>query len=145
MQTYRQAAAVLDGFAAEHPSWQDCIALEATALRTAAYKAELHVCLRPVYCAHDRKELDRLLTQVMPACKESYQKLYAILGFIRRKEMKAFGWEQHSKEYGFQIARLEYAMQTLSAYLRGEISQIEELEAEPLHCHARVWDHTSDD
>lgn len=59
--------------------------------------------------------------------------------------MKAFGWEQHSKEYGFQIARLDYAMGTLSAYLRGEITQIEELEAEPLYCGVKEWDHTSND
>ena len=145
MQTYRQAAAALDVFAAEHAVWQDCVALEAEALRTAAYKAELHVCLRSAYCAGNKAELERLLTDVLPACKESYHKLYALLGAIRRKEMKAFGWEQHSKEYGFQIARLDYAMDTLSAYLRGEITQIEELDVEPLHCGAKVWDHTSDE
>jgi len=145
MQTYRQAAEALDKFAAEHPAWQDCICLEAEALRTAAYKAELHVRLGSAYRAKDKKELRRLLTQVLPGCLESYRKLYAILGVIRRREMKAFGWEQHSKEYGFQIARLEYAIQVLSAYLDGALSQIEELEVIPLHCHARVWDHTSDD
>ena len=145
MRTYRQAADSLDAYVAKHGDWRDYFVYEAAGLRTAAYKAELHTYLRAAYQKNDRAELKRLLSDVMPACRESYCLFYALMGKIRRREVSAFGWERHSKDFGFQAARLDYAMQTLEDYLAGKLSEIEELETKPLYCHVSVCDATRDD
>lgn len=145
MRTFRQAAEALDTYIADNGDWNDYFAYEAAALRTAAFKAELHTCLRSAYQRGDCDELKRMVECVLPACKESYQTFYGLLEKIRRREVSAFGWERHCKDYGFQIARLDYAAKILKSYLDGQLTEIEELEAESMHCHVTVYDTTQYD
>lgn len=48
------------------------------------------------------------------------------------KENKLFGWEIHDVRLGGLIRRIKTCAERIKKYLLGEISEIEELEIEPL-------------
>lgn len=145
MKTYREAADKLRKYVEEHGDWNEYFTLEEIVLRTAAYKAEIHTNLRKAYIEGDKKELERIMKEILPTVRECYKKLYETFQKQWRREYKMFGWEVHCQRFGFQIARIDYAIETIGQYLSGELSCIEELDAEPLHQNFIEYDTTMTD
>ncbi len=100
--------------------------------RLLAGKAELGLRLRKAYNTKDHNTLKTIATEELP----SLRRLAKELKDIHRKQWmrlnKPFGWEILDIRYGGLISRLETAEQRLKEYLRGEVKEVEELEAEVL-------------
>lgn len=133
MATYRKAAEELESYVAQNGDWNEYCSLSATVLRTAAYKAEIHTNLYDAYQKGDKEELARIANVLLPECRQSYIKLYDLYSQQWQREYKAFGWEVHCQRKGFQLVRIDYAIEMLTKYLNGEIEKIEELEEKPLN------------
>ena len=133
MRTFFKAADTLKEYLTENGDWMEYFALAEQVLRTAGYKAYLHAHLRTAYQAQDLEELRKILDEILPLCRESYQRMYRLFWQQWHREYKAFGWEVHCQRVGFQIARIDYAAELLDQYLKKEISCIEELDVKQLY------------
>lgn len=138
--TFRKAAEYLRGYIAQNGDWKEYYELEATVLETAAGKAEVFAGLQKAYRTGERELLQRFADNTLPALKVSYERLYQLQKQQWMREYKAFGWEKHCQRFGYQILRIEYAIEVLTQYLAGELTVIEELEAEYLDQHVIEYD-----
>ena len=95
-------------------------------------KADYGVRLKAAYDAKDKDALASLAAE----CDVILRKLNVLIDAHRRSWMeynKPFGWEVHDIRYGGLVYRFTTAKQRIEQYLKGEITAIEELEAERLH------------
>ena len=69
---------------------------------------------------------------------EKIQALHASHKAAWMAHNKSFGWEVQDIRYGGLVARFRTVQERLSAYLAGELSNIEELEAERLRLDGRT-------
>lgn len=100
-------------------------------------KADFGVRLKKAYDVGDRATLSAMAEE----CDVITQKLEILRRDHRKAWMcynKPFGWEVHDVRYGGLLMRFETAKERISAYLTGEIEQIEELEAERLRFDCRA-------
>lgn len=91
-------------------------------------KCEVGEKIAPAYKAGDRKELERLLTEVLPRLKECTEELHTAHKIIWHKYNKSMGWSVLDLRYGGLRARCETAIETLSDYLDGKLEAIEQLD-----------------
>jgi len=133
MQSLFAAADEIRDYISENGDRLECFTTAEHALRTSGYKAYIHAHLWDAYKNNNTEELTKICSEILPLCRESYKNLYTVFGQQWKKEYKSFGWEWHCQRVGFQIARIDYAIDMLTQYLNREISCIEELEIEPLN------------
>lgn len=95
-------------------------------------KAELMRDLRDKYRTDDRLWLHNTIHKRIPQLVECYHRLKKTHRELWERDNKRFGWEVLSLRYGGAIERMLDAQDEIARYLNGEISCIEELEAEPM-------------
>lgn len=94
-------------------------------------KADFGVRLKKAYDADDKKTLFEMskecdvITEKLQSLRVSHRKAWF-------EYCKPFGWEVHDIRYGGLIMRFNTVKERICAYLNGEITNIEELEAERL-------------
>ena len=94
-------------------------------------KADFGVRLQKAYLAKDIAVLSALMNE----CDLISKKLQALRSSHRAAWMtyhKSFGWEVHDIRYGGLLMRFDTTKERIRAYLAGELSAIEELEAPSL-------------
>lgn len=133
METYRSSAEELEAHVLEYGDWNEYYILLATVLRTAAFKAEVHIGLRKAYKENNIIELKRFKNDIFPRMLDSYKKLHELHRQQWMREYKMFGWKFHCMVFGDQVARIEYASLVIDDYLASRIDIIEELEPEQLN------------
>lgn len=119
-------------------SWRYMFRCSAALCRVLSYKAELGVQLKDAYDRQDREDLtdiaERQIPELLSAVEDWHEE-------VRRQwlcEYKAFGLEVQDIRYGGLYARIRQAGRTVSAYLRREITAIEELEQPRLYRDCRA-------
>lgn len=136
------AASELDSYAAKIGDDAESFTLVASAMKISAAKGEIFRSLRKDYKSGDRAKLAYYRDELLPKTKALYEKLYLDHKAQWMKENKAFGWEFHCRNIGYQIMRMSYAIETIDDYLNGRISVIEELEPEFMNQNIQEYDHT---
>ncbi len=96
-------------------------------------KATVGIRLKKAYEADDREGLRRLSEEVLPAIAQKAERLRICMETQWMRENKGFGFEVQDVRLAGVAARALSAAKRVSAYLAGEISVIEELEAERLY------------
>ncbi|MBS5480828.1 MAG: beta-N-acetylhexosaminidase [Clostridiales bacterium] len=117
------------------PMPENCRGLFALVIRLCdvlGSKAKLGLRLKAAYDASDRARLDELAHTELPAVLEKVEALHAKHAQEWAAWNKPFGWEVLDLRYGGLEARLKTTAARVSAYLRGELGRIEELEPERL-------------
>ena len=145
MKSYRDAAEKLCKYIGENGDKWYHLSMYASILRTAAYKAEAHCYLRNAYIENNTDELLRFKDYVLPEMKASYQEMYEWYGKWWKREYSRFGWEKQCARLGYQLTRIDYAIESIDDYLSGRIEKIEELEEVPLHQNINESDYTMND
>ena len=113
-----------------HPEWGRLFAAEKALCDVLARKYELGLKLRGAYSGKDRAGLERCAA----LCRETAELVLRFCECFRTQwmeENKAYGFETQELRLGGLALRLRSCAQRVDAYLRGELTQIEELE-EPL-------------
>jgi len=136
------AADVIDEYVANNGELSDNFALISTVMKITAAKAELFTSLRADYKSGNRERLMYYRDELLPRTKALYKELYKNHKTQWMNENKAFGWEYHCRNIGFQFARIDYAIETIDDYLSGIISVIEELEPEYMCQNIKEYDQT---
>ncbi len=90
-------------------------------------KAELVKNLRKSYKEDDRAYLETVCKKILPQLKAWHEEFAALHQKQWLKDYKPFGLEVINYRHGGVIARLQYAIDTLTKYLDGEINEIAEL------------------
>ena len=103
--------------------------LEALA-RALVYKAPLGLKTRRFYKEGNKAELEKLANGDYKTSIKLIEDFYKIFKKQWYKDNKGFGFEIQAIRIGGLIRRLEDCREELLAYVNGEISEIEELEAE---------------
>ena len=94
-------------------------------------KGEMLQQLRDRYLANDRPWLEDAARNRIPALHAAYEHLMRCHRTLWERDNRRFGWEVLSLRYGGAMARLMDVQDELLRYLNGELSCIEELDAEP--------------
>ncbi len=97
-----------------------------------AIKTRLGVRTREAYKAGDKKTLKSICKEY-DLCKTRLKAFYRSFKSLWMKENKAFGWEVQDARLGGLMMRLQSCKESILAYARGEIGQIDELEEEVLN------------
>ena len=74
--------------------------------------------------------LQKYAENILPEIIKKYELLHSVHEKIWLNENKAMGWEELDCRYGGIIARLKYAIRTISKYVNNEINAIQELDCE---------------
>ena len=88
--------------------------------------------IRPRYLAGDKAWLGHMAEQDIPALLENYRELCALHRALWEKDFKRNGWEVIALRYGAVMGRLEDAQYALRRYAAGELTNLCELDEEPL-------------
>ena len=94
-------------------------------------KADFGVRLKRAYDAKDKTALLGFLAE----CDEIKERIIALAEAHKRAFFsfnKPFGWELHDIRYGGMASRFTTVKERISAYLKGELNRLEELEEERL-------------
>ena len=94
-------------------------------LATKCYIAER---LYPAYHENDKACLDRIAKELLPALKEKTERVHIIHRNIWFKYNKDQGFINNDIHYGGMLARIDFAIVKLNAYLNGECDKLGELE-----------------
>lgn len=100
--------------------------------RAALSKVRLQQTLRTNYKAENRAWLSDFADVTVPKMVSEYKELFRLFDELWHNDQKTFGFEKTANDFAAAIARIEYAGKQVKRYLAGEISEIEELEPEPL-------------
>lgn len=95
-------------------------------------KAQLRKNLQKAYLEDDREYLRSVAEEILPKLADTMGELAECHKMQWKSTYKMFGFEVHCFRYGGAIARLREIAERIASYLAGEISCIEELEAERL-------------
>lgn len=93
-------------------------------------KAWLRKKLQKAYLENDREYLRSAAEEILPRLADTMGELAECHRMQWESTYKAFGFEVHCFRYGGAIARLHAIAAKISRYLAGELSCIEELDAE---------------
>lgn len=86
--------------------------------------------IKSAYAKKDKSMLQKYAENILPEIIKKYELLHSVHEKIWLNENKAMGWEELDCRYGGIIARLKYAIRTISKYVNNEINAIQELECE---------------
>lgn len=114
-----------------HEERLDC-RYAALLMELCARKAKLMRELRARYLAGDRAFLAAAADEEIPALLALYDRLLPAHRALWERDMRRFGWEVIALRYGAVTGRLRDVQDELARYLSGELSTLEELDAEPL-------------
>ena len=95
-------------------------------------KVRLQQNLRKKYKENDRDWLRNFAEVTVPRMASEFRELYELQDKLWHTDQKTFAFENVANNYAAAIFRIEYAGRQVSAYLNGEITEIEALEQEPL-------------
>lgn len=95
-------------------------------------KAELAQNLRKAYKSGNKEYLNKAAYEILPDTVELFEQFKIVYKAQWESTFKPFGYEVISFRIGGCMARLMDAIDTLDRYLTGEISKIDELEAEAM-------------
>ena len=95
-------------------------------------KSEVGIAMTDAYRKKDRKELKRILEEVLPDLCRRVEDLRLCHRRLWMDTYKPVGWEVLDIRYGGLLARLETAEDRLCSYLKGETDSLEELEQEKM-------------
>ena len=84
--------------------------------------------LYPAYHAGDRECLKKIASELLPDLRKKTERVHAIHRSIWFKYNKDQGFLNNDIHYGGMIARIDYAIIKLNAYLNGECDKLGELE-----------------
>lgn len=133
---YENAYEVLKN--ANNPKWAEFHDYAKLLFEIIIVKCDVLHNLKKAYRENDRAYLDEVADSIIPDLIKKYDNLLKIHQKQWLETFKAFGWEVINARYGAVIARLHYAKDVLSQYLKGEISAVEEL-AEPTLQEPELW------
>ncbi|AOM84499.1 beta-N-acetylhexosaminidase [Salisediminibacterium beveridgei] len=128
---YKKLSTALEKAIVRNPQWQLLFCFYHNLARVLNIKAEIGIQLKQAYDADDTDAVRLLISEVeelkqrLNTLRESHRDLWFSIN-------KPFGWEVLEIRYGGLHARLETAQYRLEQWLQGEITAIEELEAERL-------------
>ena len=91
-------------------------------------KADFPELLQDAYLKKNKKALKKMLDTTLPAIITKVRKLNLYHRKLWLSNYKSFGWEVIERRYGGLLGILDNLKSKLSAYLKGEIEKIEELE-----------------
>lgn len=91
-------------------------------------KADFPELLQSVYLKKDKKQLNKMLKETLPAIITKVRKLNLYHRQLWQKNYKSFGWEVIERRYGGLLGVLDNLKSKLNAYLKGDLPKIEELE-----------------
>ena len=94
-------------------------------------KLEIMSELRTKY--KDKEYTKNLVTEVLPELKEDVKKLSELHLGHWMETYKPFGFEVLNGRYGWVMSNIDLMIYRLNEYLNGNISEIEELEIEPVY------------
>ena len=103
-------------------------------------KAHLRINLQKAYLENDREYLCNVAQMVLPKLADTISELAECHRKQWESTYKMFGYEMHCFRYGGMVARLREVASRISRYLAGEISCIEELEAERIPNGLSYWE-----
>ncbi len=129
---YAALAADLRAAAAAAQGWHDLLEVYGRLATVLSLKGDVGLRAKAAYDAGQRDALRVLAEETLPALRDAFAALHAAHRELWMRTYKPFGWEVLDLRYGGARARVEAAIERLSAYLRGEVDVIEELEQERL-------------
>ena len=100
--------------------------------RYLSLKCEISEKLEPAYKQNNTSTLAAITNTQLPALLELTQNCHAQHKALWMALNKPFGWEVFDIRYGGLLMRFDTAKERITAYLAGELSAIEELEAPSL-------------
>lgn len=105
-------------------------------------KCYIHANLRNKYKAGDKAWLKSFAENDVPKMIAHFEELQKLHYDSWHKDFKTHGFERIMCRYAVAKERLAYIPQVINKYLSGEITEIEELEPEPLHSAPQKWQPT---
>lgn len=102
-------------------------------------KAEIGNRMRSAYKSGDKETLKSIANDI-PLMVEKLDKFQSIFRKNWLKENKIFGFQVQDIRFGALHSRLLYTSEILNAYLNGKVTEIIELETEPLYMDCRSSD-----
>ncbi|WP_223591769.1 beta-N-acetylhexosaminidase [Neobacillus bataviensis] len=129
---YASLAARLETAKERNTSFSELFSFYTKLAFVLSVKAEIGVQLKSAYDLKDKQELTRLTAKLssLRTLVDDLRKLHRSLWF---STMKPFGWEIIDIRYGGVLSRLESAEYRLQQWLDGNLTCLEELEAERLY------------
>lgn len=106
--------------------------------KISALKAKIYEKMLPDYKAG--KDLSVYEKEILPELLTAYRDLSVAHGERWLEINKVFGYERIAARYAIITARIEYAIDKIAKYSRGEIAKIEELEYTPVYGNGRSTD-----
>jgi len=100
-------------------------------------KGDLPTQLLDAYRKGDKKELRRLVEEVVPVVVRDVKALNVHHRALWHQNNKPFGWEILERRYGGLLGVFENLKSRVKAYLDGEVERLEELEEERVKIHDR--------
>ena len=91
-------------------------------------KADFPELLQDAYLKKNKKALKKMLQETPPGIITKVKKLHLYHRKLWLSNYKSFGWEVIERRYGGLLGVLDNLKFKLSAYLKGELANIEELE-----------------
>ena len=95
-------------------------------------KIRLIHSLRASYAAQDRRAIEELRIQALPALIQSYEALTVAHRALWESNSKRQGWEVLALRYGGAVGRLRDVADALARYADGRLTGIPELDETPL-------------
>ncbi|WP_368646246.1 beta-N-acetylhexosaminidase [Alkalibacterium putridalgicola] len=128
---YEELAEQMNRITDETKSFKELFAFYALLAHVLSKKAEFGIRLKTAYDTKNLKSLSELadvaseLTVDLETLRLAHQRVWMTYN-------KPFGWEVLDIRYGGAVARMKTVTSRLNAYLKGELSALEELEEEKL-------------
>lgn len=126
IQHYHRLEHEFQRYAKAEGSFQDYFTYLACICRTAADKVEISIQI------HQKDKLEQVRDVLLPALKEDYLALKNIHMLLWYRNYKPFGFEVMDGRYGTKYARIDTAIYRIDAYLKGDISALEEVDEKRL-------------
>ncbi len=137
---FANIASLLRQAAARNGKWAYLFETEAALCEVLTLKAEMGLRLKAAYDRDDRKVLEQIALEEIPACIQKLQNFTLLLEKQWNKENKPFGFDILDMRLGGVSYRLATARRRLLAYLAGDAEAIPELEEDRLYRDCREED-----
>lgn len=129
---YKRLAEKFETHIANNPEWKEEFEFIKQSVSTLSKKCYIVENLRTAYLNSDKEFLKKCVEELLPELRASYVEACKLHRREWYKVYKPFGFEVIDVRYGGTVNRIDTAISRLNQYLRGEITTIEELDAERL-------------
>ena len=128
------AAKNVEQFIEKKDNWHSFYKYAKLYIEIAAIKAKITTNIREAYLDNDREFMTEVCKTLLPKVKSLFEELEPLHRAMWLNTYKPFGYQKACCRYGAQIMRLSYTIDRIRDYLDGKITNIPELEEEPMKC-----------